>query len=360
MAELADILRVAGPDYLQRHGDRMPPSHRRVLRDLVDCRTSVLGGRMFLCHSCGHHHPVYHSCRNRHCPKCQGDRAQAWLERQRERLLPSAYGLATCTLPAGLRRLARSRQRLVYSILISAAAHALLDLAGDRRFIGGLTAVMAVLHTWTRALAYHPHVHLLFPLGGLTGDDTWIRPRKAAFVLPSYGLAKRFRERVEAAFRAAGLYQQVSPTVWTRPWVAHVARVGSGEQALLYLSRYVFRVAISNRRILAFDGTRVTIATGRRAQTVTLTAHELIRRFLQHVLPRGFVKVRYYGLWAPTNRHKLATARTILENHLAAVGKPVRRRDSAPDPANTTPRCPRCGVPYRSPPIRIQRTRAPP
>jgi len=365
VTELADVFRDAGPAYVQRFGDRLLPSHRRVLRDIVDCRTPALGGCMYLCHDCGHPHAVYHSCRNRHCPKCQGDRAEAWLARQRDLLLPCEYALATCTLPAGLREVARSHQRTVYSILMAEAAHALLELAENRLLIGGLTGVMAVLHTWTRALIFHPHVHMLFPVGGLADGDTWVKPRKRTYILPGYGLARRFRERVEIAFRKAGLYDLVPRRVWRQRWVANVKRGGTGETALLYLSRYVFRVAISNRRILAFDGHRVTFSARNRdgeTKRHTLDALELVRRFLQHVLPRHFVKVRFYGLWAPTNREKLAAARDILQHHLGAIGKPPRPRpvDDQDLTADRRPRCPHCGTPYRDPPREIPRSRAPP
>jgi hypothetical protein len=266
-----------------------------VLRDIVDPHARP-GWPDVPRHHRGHPHAVYHSCRNRPCPKCQGDRAEAWLSRQRDLLLPCDYALATCTLPAGLREVARSHQRTVYSLLMAEAAHALLELAENRRFIGGLTGVMAVLHTWTRTLIFHPHVHMLFPVGGLTdGADAWVKPRKRSYLLPAYGLARRFRERVEIAFRTTGLYDLVPRRVWRQRWVANVKRVGAGDTALLYLSRYVFRVAISNRRILAFDGRCVTFSARNRDGTTTrhtLDAHELVRRFLQNVLRRGFSTVR--------------------------------------------------------------------
>jgi hypothetical protein len=364
MTELADIFRDAGPAYVQRFGDRLLPSHRRVLRDVSACRTTVLGGQMYLCPNCGHQHAVYHSCRNRHCPKCQGNEAEKWLIKQRELLLPCEYGLATCTLPAGLREIARSHQRTVYTILMREAAQALLELVGDRRFVGGLTGIMAVLHTWTRAMIYHPHVHMLFPVGGLADDGgSWIKPRKRTYILPGYGLAKVFRQRVELAFRKAGLHDLVPRKVWRQRWVANVKRVGTGETALLYLSRYVFRIAISNQRILAFDGQRVIFgAKNRDGGTVrtTLDALEFIRRYLQHVLPRHFVKVRYYGLWAPACREKLATARRILEHHLTAIGRPPPVSKINEPATHARPRCPRCGVPYQQPPTEIPRSRAPP
>ena len=364
MPELAEIFRDAGSAYVRRFGDRLLPSHKRVLRDVVACRTPALGGQMYFCHRCDIEHSVYFSCRNRHCPKCQAGDAERWLERQRGILLPCEYGFATCTLPAELREIARSHQRVVYSILMLCAAQALLEMVGDRRFVGGLTGIMAVLHTWTRAMIEHPHVHMLFPVGGLgENGDSWVKPRKRAYILPGYGLAKVFRERVEVAFRKAGLYDLVPRKVWRKRWVAHVKRVGSGEQALLYLSRYVFRIAITNRRILSYDGHRVTFLAKDRSgnpSPVTLQVEEFIRRFLQHVLPRNFVKVRYFGLWASACRAKLTAAKQILEDHNAAVGRrPPGRQSSEPAP-RPRPRCPNCGAPYENPPERIPRARAPP
>ena len=365
MVELADIFRDAGPAYLQRFGDRMLPSHRRALRDIMLCRTAALGGQMWLCLKCEDEHSVYHSCRNRHCPKCQGHEAERWLEKQRELLLPCGYGFATVTLPAGLRKIAQSHQRTVYPILIREAARALLRVSSNRHFVGGQTGIMAVLHTWGSALPYHLHVHMVFPIGGLGEDGaSWIKPRKRTYILPDYGLARVFREGVEAAFRKAGLYNKVPRKVWCRPWVAHIKHVGSGEKALQYLSRYVFRVAISNERILGYDGQRVTFRAKdeqRRPISVTLGVEEFIRRFLQHVLPKGFVKVRYYGLWASASRDKLGKARRILEDHHAAIGKkPPRTAASSEFASQPTPRCPKCGCPYQSPPVAIPRARGPP
>ena len=365
MVELAEIFRDAGAGYLQRFGDRMLPSHKRVLSNIVACRTSALGGEMYFCPRCELERSVYHSCRDRHCPKCQGQEAERWLEKQRKLLLPCEYGFATCTLPAELRKIARSNQRIVYSILLRSAALALLEVASDRHFVGGLTGVMAVLHTWTRAMIYHPHVHMLFPIGGLGEESmSWVKPRHPRYILPDYALAKVFRENVERAFRDAGLYEKVLREVWaSKRWVAHIKRVGSGEKALLYLSRYVFRIAISNERILGYDGHRVTFKAKDQEGNiapVTLGVEEFIRRFLQHVLPKGFVKVRYFGLWASACRAKLAIARRILDDHHTAIGKKPPRTTppgSVPRPA---PRCPKCGCEYDRSPVTIPRSREPP
>lgn len=359
MVELAEIFRDAGPAYLRRFGDRLLPSHRRVLHDIVSCRTAALGGQMYLCPGCGHQHAVYHSCRNRHCPKCQGREAEKWLEKQRKLLLPCNYGFATCTVPARLREVTRSHQKTVYPILMREAARAVIEVSRDRRFVGGLTGVMAVLHTWTRAQLYHPHVHMVFPVGGLGEEgSSWVKPAKRNYILPSYAVSKIFREGVERAFRRAGLYDLVPKKAWCRPWRTKMMLVGTGEKVLLYLSRYVFRVAISNERILAYDGGRVTFKA--KAAPVTIGAEEFIRRFLQHVLPKHFVKVRYYGLWASACRDKLKKARRILADHHAAIGQAPPQKTPSEPVAPPAPRCPKCGCRYRGPPIAIPRARGPP
>ena len=364
MVELADIFRDAGPAYLQRFGDRMLPSHKRVMRHIIDCRTAALGGEMYVCPDCSLKRSVYHSCRDRHCPKCQGSEAERWLEKQRQLLLPCEYGFACCTVPEGLREVTRTHQRTVYPILLRAAARAVLKVSGRRRFVGGLIGVMAVLHTWTQLLIFHPHVHLLFPIGGLGKDrDSWIKPRSKTYIVPKNGIAKVFRETVEREFRKAGLYDQVPSGVWRQRWGADVSRVGGGEKVLLYLSRYVFRVAISNERIVAYDGARVTFRfkdQNGNAHQETLAVEEFIRRFLQHVLPKGFVKVRYFGLWASACRPKLEKARRILEAHHKAIGKKPHRPLSTGPAQRWKPRCPKCGCAYSSPPARIPRSRGPP
>ncbi len=359
MVELADIFRDAGPAYLQRFGDRMLPSHRRVMRHIVDCRTPALGGLLYLCSKCDDEHGVCRSCGDRHCPKCQGYDAERWLEKQRKLLLPCSYGFATFTVPAGLRKVIRSYQKIAYPILLRAAAKAILEVAGDRRFVGGLTGLMAVLHTCSRTMIFHPHVHIVFPVGGLGEEgDSWVKSRTRNYILPSFAVSRIFREEVERGFRREGLYDLVPKRDWCRPWRTKMKLVGTGEKVLLYLSRYLFRVAISNERILAYDGDRVTFKA--KQETVTLGVEEFIRRFLQHVLPKGFVKVRYYGLWASACRPKLEKARTILEAHYTAIGKKLPQT-AKPEPApRSAPRCPKCGCVFQVPPVKIPRSRGPP
>ena len=352
MLELADIVRAAGDVYQRRHGAALLPSHRRVLRDVVACRTAALGGHVHACDHCGARQYSYHSCRNRHCPKCHGEQTQRWLDRQRARLLPCAYFLLTFTLPAELRALARAHQKLVYGLLMTAAAAALLKLTADPRYLGARPGMLAVLHTWTRALLYHPHVHMLVTAGGLRdADHTWVPPTHAAFLVPGRVLSRLFRAKVCAGLRRAGLLDQAPATVWRREWVVHVQPAGSGQKVLDYLARYVFRVAIVNSRLERFADGQVTFRyrDGRTGtlKRCTLDALAFLGRFPQHVLPQGFAKVRHYGLFSPSRYALLALAREQLVAASAsplpveAPSDPAPARAPAPVPA---PRCPSCGI----------------
>ncbi len=319
MVELADIFRHAGLAFHKAFQGRMLPSHLRALEDIARCRTPALGGSVYACDDCGALHYAYHSCRNRHCPKCQQDRAQAWLESLRSRLLPCPHYLLTFTLPAQLRTLARSHQRLAYAILLREAAAALQTLADDPQWVGGRLAILAVLHTWSRTLTYHPHAHLLVSAGGLCPDGSaWIKPAHSRFLVPGYALSQIFRTKVKQALTRAGLAQDLDPAVWQVPWTVHVQQTGDGQHAAHYLSRYVYRVALSNDRIERFEHGHVTFryTHARTGQTrpLTLPVHDFIARFLQHVLPRGFPKIRYYGLLSPSSRPHLERARHLLES----------------------------------------------
>jgi len=317
MVELADILAQHGPAYRAKYGDRMPRSHRRALRDIEHCRTPTLGGHVYRCPACAQKQYLYHSCRNRHCPKCQQDKGQRWLAAQRERLLPVSYFMLTFTLPADLRPIARSHQRLIYHLLFSASAQAAQRLARDKQRIGGQVGMLGVLHTWGRSLVYHPHVHYLVPGGGLGEDGHW-RPTRANFLLPAKALSKLLRGKFRDALRRANpaVFAQVPAQVWRQDWVVHCQPVGKGVNAVRYLAPYIFRVAISNRRIVRLTNGKVTFryrATDTGAlKTCSLPAEEFIRRFLQHVLPRGFVKVRYYGFLSSGQRIRLSALKMQL------------------------------------------------
>lgn len=318
MVELAEIFRSAGQSYRQTYGDRMLPSHRKAMADIVDCRTPALGGSLFVCDTCEGLDYSYHSCRNRHCPKCHYGPSQLWLERLRGRLLPCPYYFVTFTLPAELRSLARSHQSTVYDLLLREAAAALQHLADDPKWVGATLGILAVLHTWARDLSYHPHVHLLVTAGGLTDQgEAWRKPAHSRFLVPGYALSSIFRAKVREALNRENLLAQVDPAVFHKSWNVHLEHAGDGEHAAEYLSRYAHRVALTNDRIEAFDQGRVTFryTDSRTHQTrhLTLPVHAVITRFLQHVLPKGFQKIRGYGLFRPAATSQRQRARHLLE-----------------------------------------------
>ena len=348
MPELADILRLHGPAYLAKHHARLLPSHRRAIQDITACRTTALGGHLYRCPQCQQDHYQYHSCKNRHCPKCQHEQIEHWLAQQRALLLPVGYFLATFTVPRGLRALARSHQKVVYDLLFRASQQALQALAADPRYVGGTLGLLGVLQTWTRDLRYHPHVHYLIPGGGLAPDGHTWHPARSTYLLPEKPLAEIFRAKFRDLLKAAGLFPQAPATVWRQAWVVDILAVGSGEAALKYLAPYVFRVAISNRNLLALQDGHVTFryrdATTKTSRTATLPAETFIGRFLQHVLPRGLQKVRTYGLLHPKQRRRFQALQEHLRPDRPEVVDPPLDAPSA-QPASRRPtalRCPHC------------------
>jgi hypothetical protein len=315
MVELAAIFRQHGAAYRQKYSRRILPSHHQAMRAIEQCRTEALGGHVYKCPDCGEVQYSYHSCRNRHCPKCQQDAAQQWLQKQQDMLLPVPYFLLTFTLPDGFRKVSRSHQKLFYNLLFRTSAAATKKLAKDPRFIGGQMGMVGVLHTWGRTLTYHPHVHFLVPAGGVSEDGSWLPARKT-FLLPVKALSKIFRAKFRHALQKSSCYEEIPAQVWRQPWVVHCKAVGDGASALKYLAPYIFRVAISNNRILKITNQQVSFRykatkTGK-IKTCNLSAEEFIRRFLQHILPKGFVKVRYYGIFSPGLRSRLADLREQL------------------------------------------------
>jgi len=358
--ELADIFRRYGNSYRQKYATRMPSTHLKAMRAIEQCRTEALGGQVYRCPDCEREQYSYHSCRNRHCPKCQNENAQRWLEKQRDLLLPVSYYLLTFTLPAGFNEVVRSHQSLIYDLLFKTSAAATQQLAQDPRWIGGRIGMVGVLHTWGRNLVYHPHIHCLVPAGGLADDtQTWV-PARQNFLLPVRALSKIFRGKLHEALRHLNCYGRIPAKVWKQEWVVHCEPVGSGLGALKYLAPYIFRVAISNNRILKLENDRVTFRY-RDSETqverfCTLTAEDFIHRFLQHVLPKGFVKVRYYGLFSPGLRKPLAA----LRQQLGPTTEPISSQpntlddnshgDSPPTELASTAhilRCPICGRPMQ-------------
>ena len=317
MPELAEIFARYGPAYLERYGPAMLPSHRRAMQDIVACRTESMGGQVFCCNQCGRTHYVYHSCRNRSCPRCHHEQTQAWLAERSRELLPIPYFHVVFTVPDELHAGLRSRQSQLYPVLMQAAAHATLKLAADPHYVGGLVGVLAVLHTWGRTLTYHPHVHCLVTGGGVSTDTQEWRSARDNYLVPVKALSRIFRETFKELSGPMLQGLAIPPSVWQVPWVVHCEPVrGHVDNVLNYLARYVHRIAITNNRILAIDDNQVTFkyqdTRDQQSKNMTVSAQEFIRRFLQHVLPQGFHKVRYYGLWAPGNRTLLRRLQLLL------------------------------------------------
>ena len=346
MVEVAEIFRLHGPEYRAKYADRMPRSHLRAMRDIEACRTASLGGKVYVCKKCADYSYSYHSCKNRNCPKCQNGQANQWLEQQKELLLPVTHFMVTFTLPAELREVARSNQKTVYNILFRASSQALQKLALDPRFVGARIGMVGVLHTWTRDLRFHPHVHYIVTGGGLTDDGRW-KSSGDQFLVPGPPLNIIFRAKVRDELKKAELFDQVDKRVWKKQWVVDLKAVGSGEAAFKYLAPYIFRVAISNNRILSLKDGKVTFQYKESAtdqtKTSKITAQEFIRRFLQHVLPKRFTKVRYYGLLSPSNRRLLTTARELLgAGRTKTSAEPSQEQQDQQE--QTEPRlCPECG-----------------
>ena len=378
--EVADVMRTHGEDFFAKHGSRLSSAQRRALVDLADCRTAALGGHVERCLDCGHERIAYNSCRNRHCPKCQALARARWLEREAALLLPVEYHHVVFTLPAELAELALANPVVLYNALFQAAAATLRDVAANPKRLGAQVGSLMVLHTWGQNLSHHPHVHAVVTGGGLACDErsrldttpSW-RSCRPGFFLPVRVLSRVFQgkylELVRAAFdkgtlvfpgRLAPVKDPNAFAAWLRPlyaknWVVYAKPpFGGPAQVLKYLARYTHRVAISNSRIVDVANETVTFrykdyADASRPKTMTLSGEEFLRRFLTHVLPRGFVKIRHYGLLA--NRHrdeKLTVCRRLLLAVTAiavasAAGQDAVKTDGATiDPA-APPRCPKCG-----------------
>lgn len=317
MPSVAEVVRRYGPEYLERFGATMPAGHKKVLRDIAACRTGELGMVVYRCSDCGKTHAMGRSCGNRHCPSCQRDKAETWLANQTDRLLPCPYFLVTFTLPAQLRAVARAHQRVVYSALFEASSAALRALAADPKYVGtDRLGFFGVLHTWGRTLEYHPHVHYVVPGGGLSGDGTRWLPSRADFLVPVKALSILFRAKFRDRLRDEGLLELADPSVWRRDWVVHAQPAGDGRESLRYLAPYVFRVAIGDHRIVSCDDGQVTFTYRRvgsnRRRKMALDATEFLRRFLHHVLPSGFQKVRSYGFLSPAAAIALEMVRWLI------------------------------------------------
>jgi len=328
--EVADIIRAHGEAFARAHV--LLPEQHAVLRDIGRCRTAALGGYVDVCAACGHAEVGYHSCRNRHCPKCQSLEQARWVERRMERMLPTHSFHVVFTLPSELRTLAMLNRETVFDMLFASAAEALLELGRDPRWLGAQLGVTSVLHTWTRDLRFHPHVHCIVTGGGLSLDgERWVGTRPD-FLLPKRVLGALFRgkflARLQSAYArgelrldgaAASLaeraaFARLRDKLYRKRWVVYLKPpFGGVDHAVRYLGRYTHRVGISNHRLLAFDERGVTFRT-RGEGKATLAPDEFLRRLVQHVLPPGFVKIRHHGLFSASNvSTKLTAARRLLQ-----------------------------------------------
>ena len=373
--EVADIFRDHGPAWRRAQAGHLSLGQLKVMAAIAQCRTAALGGHVEQCPDCGHTQIAYNSCRNRHCPKCQGAVAKQWLAERQADLLPVEYYHVVFTLPAPIGQIAYHNKAVIYGLLFQAAAETLLTIAADPKHLGARIGLTLVLHTWGSALTHHPHVHGIVPGGGISLDgERWVACRRG-FFLPVRVLSRLFRrlfcEQLVAAHRAGeltffgehvGLSDEQAFGAWLAPlrkidWVVYAKRPFAGPEAVLaYLSRYTHRVAIANSRLIALDERGVTFqfkdyrAKGRcRYQPMTLAVAEFMRRFLLHVLPSGFHRIRHYGLLANAARvEKLARARELLAappSPLIAVPG-LASEAVAPDaPGDNARPCPCCGAP---------------
>ena len=362
--EVADIFRAAGPAYRADHAGHLSLTQLKVMSAIEQCRAAALGGHVEACEDCGQWRIAYNSCRNRHCPKCQSAAARTWLAEREADLLPVGYFHVVFTLPAEVADIGFQNKAAVYDLLFKAASETMLTIAADPTHLGARIGITAVLHTWGSAMTHHPHVHMIVPGGGIASDGSrWVSSRPA-FLLPVRVLGKLFRRLFltrllglhdtgrltffgsMAHFTDRRAFQRHLAPVRKKRWVVYAKAPFTGPQAVLaYLSRYTHRVAISNSRLIRFDKDSITFRykdyrrdSADRQQVMTLATDEFIRRFLIHVLPRGFHRIRHYGLLAGAARKaSLALARELLN-----VAAP--RDDDTPDEADHfPPPCPCCG-----------------
>jgi hypothetical protein len=359
--ELADIVRSIGDDFINRYRSSLTWPQLRVLLAIRRCRTAALGGHLDGCSQCGYQAISYNSCRNRHCPRCQTSARDRWLAERTKELLPVAYSHVVFTIPHQLAPIAQQNKRVLYDLLLRTSAATLLEIAADPRHLGAQIGFLSVLHTWGQNLKHHPHVHCVVPTGGLAFDESsWIRPRDG-FFLPVKVLSKVFRGKFVAGLRRAfgsgrlsfhgdlkglashRLFRAFVRSLYRTDWVVYSKKPFRGpEHVLQYLARYTHRVAISSHRLLSFDDGRVTFlwrdyAHGNKQKAMTLNGDEFLRRFLVHVLPRGFVRIRFFGFLSRRTRARLLP---ICRTLVRAI--PHEKAEPAPG-ASRSFTCPCCG-----------------
>lgn len=344
MTTINEIFQEYAPDYIGRFGHSIPSEHRKTIDAMINCRTQHCGTMIYQCEECGQNHILYQSCGNRHCPNCQHHKTHQWLLNQTERHLPGHHFMITFTVPQKLRRFIRSHQRLCYSALFKASSETIKKLAADEKYIGGdLPGFLGVLHTWGRQLAYHPHIHYVLPGGALSKKDGRWHPSRLDFYLPVKAMSKIFKAKFRDEMSKSKLYSDIPEEVWNQDWVVHSQAVGSAAHSVKYLASYVFKVAISNTRIIKVQDHRVFFRYKKphsnRWRTMALNVMEFMRRFLQHVLPTGFMKVRYYGFLASGSSVPLEKISALIE---MSFGFQIAKPEIQIQPFDP-PTCTRCG-----------------
>jgi len=319
---------------------------RRLLGLLPLCRTSALGGHLHRCADCGHEQPRYNPCGNRHCPACQHDKTRKWLDRQLEHQLPGHHFMVTFTVPESLRFFIRGHQRICYAALFKASSEAMKKLVRDEKHVGGdQPGFLGILHTWGATLQYHPHIHYVVPGGAYSKEDDKWHPSRIDYLVPIEALTVIFRAKFRDEMKKADLFSQIPKAVWSAHWNVNIEAVGAGENTLRYLSFYVFKVAITDSRIVKLEDRKVTFRykdkkrKSRHWRTMTLDVMEFIRRYLQHVLPTGFMKIRYYGFLNPNSSISLEKIAALIQ---LSFGFDVSVAEYERDPVEPI-YCPSCG-----------------
>ena len=356
--EVADVFRKFADGYLQSCGGLLRPEQRRAISDILGCMTEEMGGSRYRCRDCGERFWHYHGCRNRSCPRCHGRQTLKWIRERSVELLPCEYFHVVTTVPAELRGVSLAEGKYLYGLLMKTSAEALCELAADRRYLGAIPAIMSVLHTWTGQMLHHPHVHMLVSGMGTDADGGFWCKVRSNFLVPvkklSPLIAKRFRETLSR--ERPDILAQIPEEVWRREWCSFCRHLGEGRDAVMrYLGRYVYRVAITRNRIVAMDDSHVTFRhkdndTGQ-WKTCRVAGVEFVRRFLLHVLPKGFHKVRYFGLWHSSKRqvlgrmriHLLLSAKPGLTPVVETMATLAAEALAGADSYSFVPKCPKCG-----------------
>jgi hypothetical protein len=344
MTTINEIFQTYGAEYIRQYEIDIPLNHIKVIKALVDCRTEKYGISIYECEQCGKQHLVLRSCGNRHCPTCQNHKTRQWLEKQMAHLLPGPHFMLTFTVPEQIRSFIRSNQHRAYDALFYASSQALKTLAQDERHIGGdLPGFFGVLHTWGRLLQYHPHIHYIAPGGAVSKQDGKWHPSRIDFYLPVKALSKIFKAKFKNEMNKAQLLGSIPDLVWGLDWNVNCQAVGNSEHSIKYLSRYVFKVAISNSRIIKVEDRKVFFKyqkqRSQKWRTTNLDVMEFIRRFLQHILPTGFMKVRYYGFMHPNSSVGLNEISSLIE---LAYGFNIEIPNKEIEPLSPL-YCPDCG-----------------